>query len=345
MTLSLKTQTFVSKNKFYTRQSHWYNGSLLVNTKGIVMKLAVCSDLHLEFGPLQLKNEKGAEVLILSGDVLVASSLKSFEKVNFDFPKSTDLQSKKIYEFFNQVCSEFKHVIYIAGNHEHYNGDVAKTHDILRSCLSPIYPNLHILENQTVTIGDVHFIGATLWTDMNKGDPLTMSDIKHMMNDFRIIKNSNNMIKSRNLDYEAMGITGNSYELPKSQKDWIYKEVSYPARFDPIDAAIMHKETLEIIDALTMDKVDEKFVVVGHHAPSKLSTHPRYKDEYTTNGGYSSDLSEFILDRPQIKVWTHGHTHEPFDYMVGSTRIICNPRGYDGYEARADEFELKYFEV
>jgi len=51
------------------------------------------------------------------------------------------------------------------------------------------------------------------------------------------------------------------------------------------------------------------------------------------NGAYHSDLSEFILDHPQIKLWTHGHTHHPFDYMIGGTRIVCNPRGYDGYEA------------
>jgi len=63
------------------------------------------------------------------------------------------------------------------------------------------------------------------------------------------------------------------------------------------------------------------------------------------NGAYSSSLDDFIVDHPQIKLWTHGHTHEDFDYMVGSTRIVCNPRGYDGYEDRADSFNLKYVEV
>jgi hypothetical protein len=92
-------------------------------------------------------------------------------------------------------------------------------------------------------------------------------------------------------------------------------------------------------------KWDQKFVVVGHDAPSKLSTHPRYQKEEIMNGGYSSDLSEFIMDHPQIKLWTHGHTHEEFDYMIGSTRIVCNPRGYDGHENRADEFKLKFVEI
>jgi hypothetical protein len=80
-------------------------------------------------------------------------------------------------------------------------------------------------------------------------------------------------------------------------------------------------------------------VVVTHHAPSKASIKPRYQGDHLMNGGYSSDLSEFILDNPQIKVWTHGHTHDHFDYMIGSTRILCNPRGYAGYEERSQEFD------
>lgn len=63
------------------------------------------------------------------------------------------------------------------------------------------------------------------------------------------------------------------------------------------------------------------------------------------NGGYSSEMTEFITNNPQIKFWTHGHTHDNFDYMVGTTRVVCNPRGYINYESRADYFELKYYEV
>jgi hypothetical protein len=102
---------------------------------------------------------------------------------------------------------------------------------------------------------------------------------------------------------------------------------------------------LQYISAATAVDPTAKFVVVGHHAPSKLSTKPRYQDDVMVNGAYSSDLSEFILDRPQIKVWTHGHTHHNFDYMLGSTRIVCNPRGYISYEHQADIFELQFFDV
>ena len=63
------------------------------------------------------------------------------------------------------------------------------------------------------------------------------------------------------------------------------------------------------------------------------------------NGAYSSDLSDFILDHPEIKLWTHGHTHELFDYMIGSTRIVCNPRGYVNYERESNDKEPYFAKV
>jgi hypothetical protein len=63
------------------------------------------------------------------------------------------------------------------------------------------------------------------------------------------------------------------------------------------------------------------------------------------NGAFASALDDFIAYRPQIKLWTHGHTHEPFDYMIGTTRVVCNPRGYSGHEPRADNFKLQYLDI
>ena len=99
------------------------------------------------------------------------------------------------------------------------------------------------------------------------------------------------------------------------------------------------------LDAVLEQHSDLPVIVVGHHAPSRASTHPRYKNEIVMNGAYSTNLDNYILDRRQIRLWTHGHTHEDFDYMIGTARIVCNPRGYDGYEDRADHFQLKYVEI
>jgi hypothetical protein len=112
------------------------------------------------------------------------------------------------------------------------------------------------------------------------------------------------------------------------------------AKFSPEDAVEEHEKMKDYIQHIIEGKPTQKFVVVGHHAPSRLSTHEMYANDTIMNGGYSSSLDDFILDHPQIKLWTHGHTHHVFDYMIGSTRVLCNPRGYDGYEDRADRWQL-----
>jgi Icc-related predicted phosphoesterase len=269
------------------------------------MKIAVCSDIHLEFGTISLENTEGADVLILGGDICVAKDILNRDDYGI-FDRFS--RSNTIHTFFQECCERFPNVIYIMGNHEHYHGDYNDTITILRNRFGYLV-NLHILDKQMVQLGDVSFIGGTLWTDMNNEDPITLLHMKGMMNDFRCVMNGGNR------------------------------------RFLPEDTVIDHKEMLEYIRIMTEGKFDQKFVVVGHHAPSKQSTHPRYADEVIMNGGYSTALDEFIMDHPQIKLWTHGHTHEDFDYMVGSTRIVCNPRGYDAYEDRADRFKLKFVEI
>ena len=105
-----------------------------------------------------------------------------------------------------------------------------------------------------------------------------------------------------------------------------------------------HKKMLDYIKIATENKT-KQYVVVTHHAPSPISIAECYKHDTLMNGAFASDLSEFILDRPQIKMWTHGHMHNVSDYMVGDTRVVCNPRGYVGHEQRAKEFKLRYLEI
>jgi predicted phosphodiesterase len=44
------------------------------------MKIAVCSDLHLEFGDIDFANDQNADVLILGGDNFVAEDIKNFSR-------------------------------------------------------------------------------------------------------------------------------------------------------------------------------------------------------------------------------------------------------------------------
>ena len=300
------------------------------------MKIAIASDVHLEFGDLILKNEENADVLILSGDICVASDFS-----DADYSNLKDGRSQRYVDFFTRCANEFSKVIYVVGNHEHYHGDFIETFTILKKYLGHI-ENLHILDKEHVTINDVTFIGGTLWTDMNAQDPVTLAHIRGMMNDFRIISNSNEMVSYKTM-VNAYDVDGNVKLDENGQPIQQAEFHKRPARFLPEDTVQDHKKMLEYIHVNTA--MLGKCVVVGHHAPSKMSTHPRYKTEVIMNGAYSSRLDQFILDHPQIKLWTHGHTHEDFDYMIGSTRVVCNPRGYINYEERADEFKLKYVEI
>ena len=43
------------------------------------MKIAIASDLHVEFGDIDLVNEQGADLLILAGDIVM---LKDLDKIS-----------------------------------------------------------------------------------------------------------------------------------------------------------------------------------------------------------------------------------------------------------------------
>ena len=309
------------------------------------MKVAIASDVHLEFGPLELTNEQNADVLILSGDIMVAADLLNDGKG--DPYGIIDTAKHSLYQkFFEQCSAEFPHVVYVMGNHEHYHGDFAATTRTLRAFLKP-FDNVHLLDKETFTVGDVTFIGGTLWTDMNKEDPLTIHSIRSMMNDFRCVDNGNREATFRvfNPKDKPVGMSDEEWvQLPIEARQTVEFKTR-KARFSPEDAVEEHRKMLQYIQTIVEGKHDQKFVVVGHHAPSRTSTHPRYSSQELMNGGYSSSLDEYILDHPQIKLWTHGHTHDIYDYMIGTTRVVCNPRGYINYEDRADQFELKYVEV
>ena len=309
------------------------------------MKIAVCSDLHLEFSPITLENP-GADVLVLSGDILIETDLAIYDRRQIEFgvmPK----RSVMFHEFMQNCSEKFPHVVYVAGNHEHYHGDFAKTIPELKRKLAYL-SNVHILDKEVFKLDDVTFVGGTLWTDMNNEDPLTLYHIKSRMNDFRCVDNSSREVsyKSQILKDKPVGMSDEEFmKIPHEQRVRMVFNTR-KAKFCPEDAVEDHRKMLQFINVIHEGlSFDDKMVVVGHHAPSRLSTADCYKGDTLMNGGYSSELHDYILNRSKIKLWTHGHTHDVFDYMLGTTRVFCNPRGYDGYEQRAEQFELKVVEV
>ena len=280
------------------------------------MKIALCSDLHLEFMDINIQNTENADVLILSGDILVAEDLHNhpevhpMDPVNIPNLGRRQLSAQRFRDFIKRCSFQFPHVVVIAGNHEFYHGNWKASIQYLRDEYSK-FPNVYFLEQELKVIDDVTFIGATLWTDCNNGDPLTLHALGDMMNDYRIIRN------------DELGYT----------------------KLRPAHTAVRHKQTVGYIKTVLADRKDDKVVIVGHHAPTFNSVHEKYRNDQLMNGGYASDLSEFIMDHPQIVLWTHGHMHDPFDYMVGSTRVVCNPRGYAGHDEQADVFQVKFLDI
>lgn len=277
-------------------------------------KLGIASDLHLEIAPISLQNNGGADVLILAGDILVANDLHDHPKPEVPYPPeiirtlgSRQRKAMEYRDFIAQCSSEFKHVIVIAGNHEFYNGKWVGSIQTLRDEYG-MYPNVHFLERDMVTIDDITFVGGTLWTDMNGGDPLTLHAINDMMNDYRMIR------------HDGLGYT----------------------KLRPAHTLSRHIETLGYFKGVIDDRKNSKIVVVSHMAPSFMSIHEQYRRDKIMNGAYYTDLSEFILDRPQIKAWIHGHIHMKCQYWIGDTVVSCNPRGYVGFERGGQDIDPYY---
>jgi hypothetical protein len=255
------------------------------------MNIQLVSDLHLCWGDLVLP---GGDVLIMAGDVFEASDWTKVPAVS------------RVYDrFVNEELTKYHTVLYVFGNHEHYGVEYNKTRDLIQGHMSD---NVVILENEYVDIGGVRFWGATLWTDMNRGNPVVMNLAQGAMNDYHHIKHTHRVVQP----------TGHSY---------------WTSRFQPQDTVNSHKASLQSLKSSL--QTNTPHFVITHHAPSQGSVHPRYQGD-PINHCYYSNLEDFILDHPQIKTWVHGHTHHPFHYNVGTTTITCHPRGYSGVDT--DEY-------
>lgn len=221
------------------------------------------------------------------------------------FKKNGNLQ--QVYKDFLKKCSDnFAWVLYIAGNHEAYGYNFEGTWNVLKENLPE---GIHLMEDSVVKISDWNFIGSTFWTDFRDGNALEMMEAAQCMNDYKVIR-----ITSK---YRKM---------------------------NPDDTYGFHQKSKQfLLDQLELLK-NQKIWVLTHHAPSYQSVHEIYKSGGIANGAYVSNLDDLILNYPQIKYWSHGHTHSSFDYKIGECRVICNPRGYFPSQVNLDfnsNFEIE----
>ena len=107
--------------------------------------------------------------------------------------------------------------------------------------------------------------------------------------------------------------------------------------FTPLDHMFYFDNSFNFIKEKVQEHRYKPIVIMTHHAPSPYSISEEYKGNLL-NAAFASNLNSFIVDNPQIRLWSHGHMHTPFDYILGETRIVCCPFGYNN----ENNFNLPY---
>ena len=185
--------------------------------------------------------------------------------------------------------------IYVAGNHEFYGSDLISTIRDLRHLADGT--EIRVLEKNEWHHKGVRFLGCTLWSDyrfFSSDEQRTngLAEAQVILRDFSRIRVSP--------DFDEKFTPAISQMLFDSSVAWLSE------RFD--------------------EPHDGPTVVVTHFAPSRRSVSPKFEDSQL-NACFVSALEEHI-EHWQPDLWLHGHTHDSFDYAIGNTRVVCNPRGY-----------------
>lgn len=219
---------------------------------------------------------------------------------------------KHYWHFFSLIDEKWPKTFIISGNHEHYSSNFNKSIQDM-GAFAESFSGIKFLHNECVELDENHLlIGSTLWTDFCRGKPLAMIEAQNSMNDYRYIR-------TETTNYGKI--------TPK----FILEE---------------HLKAKSAIQKHIDEHPNHNIILMVHHGVSFLSRNTNYSSSIL-DCAYHSDLSEFILDNPRIKLIVHGHTHQPLDYVIGDCRIVCNPRGYDCEQDYSDyvEYQPKFIEV
>jgi predicted phosphohydrolase len=128
-----------------------------------MFNIQIASDLHIDHNNENLNidcNEylqfpsgnNNVNILILPGDIGCLYKLRQLEN------------------FLVELSSKYDYIFYVYGNNEfyYYNQDLKKTYEELleqgKSLLK--IPNLYVLNNKSLIIGDYIFVGCTLWSKL-----------------------------------------------------------------------------------------------------------------------------------------------------------------------------------
>ena len=206
------------------------------------------------------------------------------------------------------VAKQFKYVVIVLGNHDYWDSNIDTIHERANKLLAnkDLYPNVHLLEIGSVVLDQVKFVGGTLWTDYGNNNPLSKLQAVNYMNDYRKIKKSVPDLDS----YFSL-----SYKVTP---DYLHK---------------IFNKTKKFLFDNEKDYEDQVLGAMCVTATSTMSVNAKYcnKQDIIANTWYYSQLDYSIMDS-QYDYWIHGHMHDPVEYMLGKCKVMCNPRGYTGYE-------------
>lgn len=117
------------------------------------VKVQYVSDLHLEFSDCAIPILPDTDILVLAGDI--HSNLTS----GAQFVKNLSTLTPP------RPTGQPLHIVLILGNHECYKHTYPETVAQMRQLYQDIMTNVHFLENDSVTLLGVKFVGAALWCD------------------------------------------------------------------------------------------------------------------------------------------------------------------------------------
>lgn len=247
------------------------------------MRIWTFSDLHLQGAFADIERVLGpvpdADLCICSGDLIEG-------------------RADDGVEWLDKQIGQRMPVIYVLGNHEHYNYDRDRETQrrLAQAAAWRTEGRVQVLDDMSVTIGGIRFHGTTLWTDfeLNGRDDVSiayaMESVRHSMNDYRFRAGADSSHKW-------------TPELSRRQ----------------------HQISRTWLEA-SLGASDLPNIVVSHHAPHPGSIAPEFEMDVAT-AAFVSDLGD-LIERHQPLLWLHGHVHTSFDYQVGRTRVLCNPKGY-----------------
>lgn len=251
------------------------------------MRFHYLSDLHLE---RQAFDERlpSADVLLIAGDLCHARCLE---------PNSADKyasdQRGRVMRFIDQALKQFRHVVLVPGNHEHYDGVFEETVSKLQRNL----PGVTVLQDNAVDIGGISVFGSTLWTDFDGRSAAAMNGVRRRVGEFFFVKTANSGSDGR------------------------------PVKFQPEHALAAHDCAIAALHAELAKARDRPVVVVTHHAPSALGCNPRFRGN-GLDAAYASDLDALIARLENVPFWIHGHTHYCTNYRIGRTMVSANALGF-----------------